>query len=211
MRHELNAALTVKAVTAALIGIAFIVFVGISYMGEFYHFYQMTFLSNFLTGVLMLIAAAVILLSGRDLPHFLYLDATVLLLMVVCVCSIFAPATTFKPSSLALHLIDPLIMLTFYMIFCDARRSPASVGLSALVFPTAYYIFMIIYGYYNHTCVYGCFDTTVMGSWKLLLYGFAAVGVIILMVYAVMYLNKLLHSFFDRRRAVRAERSRADG
>lgn len=207
MKHELNAALKVKAVAAALIGTAFIIFVCISYFGEFYHFYQMTFLSNFLTGVLMVIAAMVIFFSGRDMPHFLYLDATVLLLMVVCVCSIFAPETTFRPSSITLHLIDPLVMLLFYMTFCDARNLPAGMGLSALYFPTAYYIFMIVFGYYHHTCVYGCFDTTVMGSWKLLLYGLAAVGVIILIVYSVMYLNKLVHSLFDRRRAVGAERS----
>ncbi len=206
MRHELSRAATVKAITAAVIGTSFISFVGISYIGEFNRCCEMTFLSNFVTGVFMLAASAYIILTGRDLPHFLYLDATALLVMVVFVCSIFAPAASFLSPGVILHLVDPLIMLTFYLALCDGRKSSYPTAFSALVFPSAYYAFMIGFGSFTHHTVYTSFDTTAMSAGALTLYGLAAVAAVIAIAFLSMFLNRALHNLHDGLRAGKAAR-----
>ena len=194
----------VKAVVAAVIGALFIFFVCVSYAGAFERFYEMTFISNFLTGVLLFVASVVIITTGRDLPHFLYLDGTVLLLTVVCVCSVFAPEETFTSFSIVLHLVDPIIMLIFYFVFCNARGSTAVAVLSALALPTGYYGFMIAFGQIEHKCIYSYFNTVAMAPWKLILFGLAATAFIVFTVLAVMFVNRGVRSLHYNRRAARA-------
>lgn len=209
MRHELSGALAVKAITAAIVGTSFLFFVGISYMGEFDRCCEMTFLSNFVTGIFMLTAATAIFITGKDLPHFLYLDATALLLTVVCVCSIFAPCASFLTAGVILHLVDPVIMLAFYLTLCDGRKSSYYTAFTALVFPSAYYAFMIAFGQFTHNSVYARFDTTAMSAGVLTLYGLAAVAAITVIAFTCMFLNRALHNLHDSLRAGRAARREA--
>lgn len=209
MRHGLSGTNTAKALTAAFIGTGFIIFVVMSYIGEFERCCEMTFLSNFATGIFMLVAAVVIMATGRDLPHFLYLDATALLLTVVCVCTIFAPDASFRSPGVVLHLVNPIIMLTFYLIFCDARVSSYGMAATALVFPSAYYGFMIAFGYFAHNSVYERFDTNAMSVGRLVMFGFLAVAVITVISFSSMFLNRALHNLYDGASRARAAKREA--
>ncbi len=179
-----------KAVIAA--GLAAIIFSGvfIGYIGKLNKFYEMTFISNTFAACVTLAGAIKLIITGKDLPHFLYLDATALLLVVVGICVSFAPAATLLSPSVVLHLVNPVLMLCFYLNFCDARGVKNTTVLTALVVPGLYYIFMIVFGRVTGGYIYPYFDPNKFGAGLLVLFGAIAIVLIVAVGLLIMRLNR---------------------
>lgn len=176
----------------AAIGFAVIILssVALHYYTRMWQCYEMTFLSNAISGTVLLIGGITMLCAGRDLPQWLYLDCAVLLVTVIFVCGIFAPVVCFGNASVVLHLINPILMSVFYLAFCKAPRG--SLLFTALVFPVMYYVFMILFGVKTGAPVYIYFDTNAMSKTAIVLYGVAASLAVLLFGAAFIYFNRFL-------------------
>ncbi|MDE6401201.1 MAG: hypothetical protein K2L54_01155, partial [Clostridiales bacterium] len=157
--------------TRALSAVALsILFLGTAF-GGYLHCMQncaeMTFLSNAATGFILLFAGVYMLARKRDIPHFLYLDCATLMTSVLFVCATFAPEVCFVGVSLLPHLVTPLCMLVFYFLFCDGKTCKTEFVFTAAVFPSAYYVFMVIFGRVSGSSVYTYFDSNAMSGLSL--------------------------------------------
>lgn len=185
-----SAFLREKAKWAAILGAVMLVGVTIGYIGKFDKIYEMTFLSNFVSGAILLIAALHIKITGRDIKHFLYFDAAMLLMVVLGICISFAPLATFGFPSVIVHFVDPVLMLVFYLTFCDAREVKYSTVASALCFPLAYYLFMIAFGRVTGDSVYPYFDPNRFGAGMLVVWGAVAAAAIVAAGLIVMRIDR---------------------
>ncbi len=204
MSNAVHPNLKNKAVAAAAVSAFIAVCLGTCYFGDLRRFYEMTFLSNFIASAVLLTAAVKILLTGRDIPHFLYLDAASLLAVVVVICAVYAPGVCFSGASVLLHLVDPILMTAFYLLFCDARGHgiPSAVA-TTLVFPSLYYIFMIVFGRLSGSSIYIYFDTNAMSAVQLVLGGVYATLALLLFGSALMMINSHIRQRHDKRVAVK--------
>lgn len=193
MEKSIDVSLRNKAVVASILGAVMITGVAIGYRGIMYRLYEMTFLSNFLTATVLLTGAVKIMLTGRDIPQFLYLDCAVLLLTVVGICAFFAPAATFGGPGVILHLVYPVFVLAFYLSFCDGRQMKKSHAFTALVFPFLYYFFMIGFGRVTGGYIYVYFDPNTMSVLTLVLVGIFAAVVVSLTALILMRISGRMH------------------
>lgn len=179
-----------KAVAAAGLAVFIAVGVCIGYFGKLNRFYEMTFISNAFAACVALFGALSIVITGRDIPHFMYFIATMLYMVVVGICVSFAPAATLGGPGIMLHLINPMLTLTFYLTFCDARSVNRAVVLTALMLPFAYYIFMIVFGRVTGGYIYPYFDPNRFGALALVLFGLLALALIVAVGLLIMQLNR---------------------
>lgn len=181
-----------KGAAAAVLSAFMSVSLWLIYCGHMKRLFEMTFLSNFLSASVLLFGSLSCIIKERDIPDALYLDCTALLLTVVCVCSVFAPSVTLVFPSVMLHLINPLAMLAFYCFYCDGSSFKAA--LTALIFPWAYYLFMIVYGVVFGESVYPYFDTVAMSRTALVVYGIVATVIVTALAAGLSALTKLKHN-----------------
>ncbi|MCH5165434.1 MAG: hypothetical protein J1G01_03430 [Clostridiales bacterium] len=160
---------------------------------------EMTFLSNVTIGLLLLCAGVKLLITNKDIPQFLYLDCAVLMASVMCACSIFAPEVCFVGSSVLLHIVTPVCMMSFFFLFCDATKCGKASIATSLVFPSLYYIFMIVYGRFADVSVYVYFDTNAVALFKLVLVGLSAVVMLGVIAAVLLFCNRFMISKFSRR------------
>ena len=181
-----------KAAVAALLAVQMYVTVMLHYVGMFDRAFEMTFLSNVLTATVLAVAAVKLIVTGRDIHSVLYLDVTVLLLVVLGICATFAPTATFVSTGLFLHLINPLFVAAFYVAFCDGSGIGRAGLASTVVFPAMYYLFMIIYGRVTGGYVYIYFDPNGFGAAELIGIGFLAATATLSVAYGAVALCGLL-------------------
>ena len=141
-----------------------------TYRGSFIYAYELTFLSNFVTGVVLL-AAAVLRLRGKDVPQLVFLCLTCLLLAVFLISAVFGFG--FDGGFFFLHLIDPLAVLAFFLTLCDMHRVKTRSVPAVLILPLAYLIFALVFGRVTGNYPYPFLDYETAGA------GYTAVFVLL--------------------------------
>lgn len=164
---------------------------------------EMTFLSNAATGTVLMFSGVYALVRKRDVPHFLYLDCATLMTCVMFVCAVFAPEVCFVGASVLPHLVTPVAMLAFYFIFCDGRTCKTELIFTTVPFPTAYYIFMIVFGRVSGRSVYPYFDSNAMSYLSLVLIGVSAVALLAVLALVLLFINRRLHAAIAKRAAAK--------
>ena len=154
---------------------------------------EMTFLSNATTGTVLFLGGVYALIFKRDIPHFLYLDCAVLMSSVVIACSLFAPPMLVVGLAIIPHLVNPIAIFVYYLKFCDGRNCKVAHVLTALVFPTCYYVFMVLFGLMSSRVVYTQFDPNIISVLNLTLVGVAALAGLFVVGVALLFGNKALH------------------
>ncbi len=188
-----------KAIAAA--GLSVIIFSAVlaSYHDAWGDFYEMTFLSNTLASIVLMAGAVKLFATGRDIPQVLYLDAAALLAVVVGICSLYAPRECLGGAGITLHLINPLLMFSFFAVFCDAREIKIAHAFTALIFPSLYYIFMIVYGRVTGGYVYVYFDPNLYGARDLILYAVVAIAAVSVIAVGMVVANGALRTRYEDR------------
>lgn len=200
--------LRIKAGFAAALSAVIFTFIAVGFGGETRHLMEMTFISNTFAASVLLYAALYIVVKKRDIPFFLYLDATTILIVVFFVCLTFAPGVAFSGSSIGLHLISPALSLTFYLLFCDARNANKRTILTALVIPNVYYAFMIAYGRVTGASVYIYFDPNNFGAAALVFIGILAGAFIAGLCIFLMHVSIIISRIRAKKSAVGVENQR---
>lgn len=200
--------MTVKIKAVCSVVLSFVFFGGVfaNYCTRMHDCAEMTFLSNCATGVVFLCCGLYSLITKRSAPHFLYFDCAVLLGCVVAACAYFAPAVCFTGRSVILHLITPTAAVLFYLLFCDGRTGRTRDLFTALVFPTAYYIFMIAFGRLTGQSVYIYFDVNATSNAMLVAVFLLAELVVVVIGLVLAFVNRLLRRIRRNRAAFGASK-----
>ena len=189
MKRKATARTVTKAVVAGLLATEIYVTIIAHYLRMFDRAFEMTFLSNFIGATVLAVAAVRLAVTGKDIPKVLYLDITVLLLVVLGICATFAPTATMVSTGLFLHLINPLFVAAFYFGLCDGRGIDRLGVASTVIFPALYFLFMIIFGRVTGGYVYIYFDPNRFGAAELIGIGFLAASITLVVAYGVAGLN----------------------
>lgn len=118
--------------------------------------FELTFLSNLIMGVVFLIGGLMGIIKKKNLPQVVYINSVVLLQIVFLICMAFINEFNFSGPFVFLHIADPIIATIEVYLFCESRKNTNLITiLSALIFPIAYLIYAIIYGYVSGYWIYG--------------------------------------------------------
>lgn len=163
-----------------------------SYYSDMKYVYELTFLSNFLTG-LFLLSVGILWLCNKSVPQFLFLDFTILLLIVFGVCMAFVAEFNFEGGFAFLHIVNPLLMFVFYLFLSDQTKVKWQFLFTVLVMPLLYLIFALIFGATTGNYIYFFLDYTEYGVGYTILFilgiavGLVAVGT------GLYFLNRRIH------------------
>ncbi len=128
-----------------------------AYRGNYTYIYELTFLSNFSTGIFMLIAG-ILLCLDKKVPQILFLDFSMLLLIVFGVTVSFSGNFNMTGDMLFLHVINPVLVIAYYFIFSDQTNTKKELVLTVLCMPVTYLIFAVIYGRITGNYIYFFLD-----------------------------------------------------
>lgn len=165
-----------------------------TYWGDFEYVYELTFLSNFLTGA-FLSAAGILWLCNKSVPQILFLNFTMLLLIVFGVCMAFNAEFNFEGGFMFLHAVNPILMLLFYLFFSAQTKNKRPLIFSVLAMPAAYLIFALIFGTITGNYIYFFLDYKEYGVGRSVLFLLGiSLGLIVVSI-GLYYLNKTIHKY----------------
>lgn len=185
MRKRLQLTLT------SVLSILFLTTALYSYRGRLDHLYELTFLSNFLSG-LFLLGTAAALCCKRKVPEILFLDVTMLLVLVLFVCTAFTGEFDFQGTFLFLHLLNPLFMAVYFFVFCDMNEILKGKSvLSILIMPAAYPVFAGFFGRVTGNYIYFFLDVEKRGYVYCIMFVLILTVIFLLLGYGLFHINKL--------------------
>ena len=182
----------IKICSAFALAFAFVFSAFYSYADDLKYTYELTFLSNLSTG-LFLSVVGILWLCHKSIPQFLFLDFTILLLIVFGVCMAFAAEFNFVGGFAFLHIVNPLLMLAFYLFLSNQINVKWQFLFTILTMPIIYIIFALIFGATTGNYIYFFLDYTKYGVGYTILFilgiavGLVAVGT------GLYFLNRLIH------------------
>lgn len=184
-----------KIVVAFALSFLFLFTALYSYRESYEYIYELTFISNFSTGVFLLVAG-ITGLCNRALPQFLFLDFTLLLLIVFGV-SLFAFADfNFEGGFLFLHAINPPLMLAYYLFFTNQPHTKWQLISTVLILPAIYLIFAVVYGMNTGNYIYFFLNYKEYGVGYTILFVFGILIGLVAVSTGIYFLNKVIHKRF---------------
>ena len=180
----------IKAFCNFILACFFLVIAAFVFDGDIRNCAYMTFLSHAAVGIVMLAGCLRLVVKKRDIAVFLYLDCAVLMASVVIACAIFAPEICFRGVSKLPHIVSPIATFAHFLLFCDGREIRRAQVLTAIVFPTAYYIFMVVFAV-SGMSVYVQFDPSAMSAFTISALGFLADIGLLAVAFVLQKINML--------------------
>ena len=153
-------------------------------------------LSNVVTGI-WLIIDGILKLKGRELPVRFFGNSCVGLFVVFAICMgslTGAYRMNFRGAFMFLHVVFPIIVMLFYIIFSDDSKGKVIFKLLLNpVFLMLYFLFDFILGKARGYFVYGFFDEPGFGILQALIFG--VVVYILLFAFGALFLllNRIFH------------------
>ncbi len=186
----------VIAVCEIVLGILMPVMAIIGYFPEPELVVEFSCLSNVVTGI-WLIIDGILKLKGKKIPVRFFGNSCVGLFVVFAICMgslTGAYHMNFKGAFMFLHVISPILVMLFYIIFCDDSEGKAIFKLLLNpVFLMVYFLFDFILGKARGYFVYGFFDEPGFGILQALIFGV----VVYILLFGVggifLLLNKIFH------------------
>lgn len=165
-----------------------------AYRGRSGFLHELTFLSNFSSGV-FLSGTFLVRRSGRKVPQILYFDCMMLLFLVLIVCTAFTGVFKFNGPFFFLHMLNPLLMILYYFLFCDMNRvHKARQVLSALAAPFLYLIFAAVYGKTTGDSIYFFLNVKEYGYGYCISFAAVLSATLVMIGCAMFFLNRIIHS-----------------
>ena len=122
-----------------------ILFIGSAVLGYYDHIPclgEYCFISGMVTGITFFASFLSQHKNGRPLSSFIYL-ACAADIFIIFVATI-AMGLNLRGPFIFIHILDPLLILAYWIIFCDSRAVKRRYTLSVLAFPMAYMVFTLI-------------------------------------------------------------------
>ena len=163
-----------------------------SYRADIKYAYELTFLSNLLTGLFLLIVG-ILWLCNKSVPQFLFLDFTILLLIVFGVCMAFVAEFNFEGGFAFLHIVNPLLMFVYYLFLSNQIKTKWQFLFTVLAMPIVYLIFALIFGATTGNHIYFFLDYKEYGTAYTILFVLGILIGLIAISVGLYYLNRLVH------------------
>lgn len=186
----------VIAVFEIVLGILMPVTAIIGYFPEPELVVEFSCLSNVVTGI-WLIIDGILKLKGRELPVRFFGNSCVGLFVVFAICMgslTGAYRMNFRGAFMFLHVVFPVIVMLFYILFGDDSKGKVIFKLLLNpVFLMLYFLFDFILGKARGYFVYGFFDEPGFGILQALIFG--VVVYILLFAFGALFLllNRIFH------------------
>ena len=177
------------------------------YRGRSGSLHELTFLSNFLSGVFLSLTFF-FRRSGRKVPQILYFDCMMLLFLVLIVCAAFTGVFKFNGMFFCLHMLNPLLMIFYYFLFCDMNRVQKTRQiLSALAAPMLYLVFAAGYGKVTGDSIYFFLNVKKYGYGYCVSFITVLFAAVVMLGCAMFFLNRIIQNNSPFRFNKRKERS----
>lgn len=178
------------------IGLILVLSVIIGYIPEPQYIIEMTCISNFLLGLVFIISAVRLQRGKRDFPNVVYSMGlvTILLVFFICMGSLSgAYHMNFKGAFIFLHVLNPVIVLIYYLIFIDEKHNGRLRNiLMTPFFAIAYLLVDYIVGTMINHYVYGFFEPGELTIPMAFLVGLVIYMMLLLMALLCYGLNRLV-------------------
>lgn len=158
--------------------------------------YELTFLSSFIVGIFFIVCGILLLLHKR-VPQMIYLCATILLLIVFFVCVAFSNQFQMSGGFAFLHVVNPLLVLAYYLFFCDLSETPVKSVPTVAVIPLLYLVFVLIFGSVTGNYIYFFMNYEKVGIWYSVLFITGILAGIFAFGFALYYLNRLIQKLIN--------------
>lgn len=193
MNHQKN----FPAIIELLLGIILIASVMIGYIPEIEYIHELTCLSNFLSGVLLLVTGIRRLLGKNNWPGWFYNCSlvTVFLVFLVCMGSLSGMYhMNFEGAFLFLHVLNPLAIFVYYILLVTEKKQ----GSLRYVFLTPcfaiFYLFVdYLVGKQTGSFVYGFFEPAELDFISALLVGIVFYIMLLILGILFYFMNKVVH------------------
>lgn len=158
-----------------------------SYMGEY------CFLSGIAVGVVFLISFVRRIKTKKDFPVWLYFDCMFALLIILL--ATVTIGLNLEGAFWFIHIIDPILVFTYWCVFCDHREiRKISLVSTNIVFPAAYLLFAFLLRQASGNCPFPASILFSLGSiWAILTCIAALLAVFLLLGYALHFFSRLIH------------------
>jgi hypothetical protein len=148
---------------------------------------------------MFLFGAAVLQFGGKEIPKILYLNFTLLLLLVFLVCMAFINEFQFSGAFIFLHILNPVLLAIYYFVFCnmnDIKR--ATNVLSVMIMPLLYLVFSVVYGQVTGNYIYFFLNVKEKGYLYCTMFILIVALFQIIIGYGVFYLNRFIFLIRER-------------
>ncbi|MCR5806236.1 MAG: hypothetical protein K6G68_04295 [Oscillospiraceae bacterium] len=122
-----------------------IMFIGSVILGYYDHIPCMgeyCFISGMATGIVFFASFLSQHRNGKPLPTAIYLACAANIFIIFAATA--AMGLNLEGAFIVIHILDPLLILAYWFVFCDSRTVKRRYTLSVLAFPMAYMVFALI-------------------------------------------------------------------
>ncbi len=175
----------ISGIASIILGIFFVILPCLEWQGLGL---ELTFISNFFSGIFYIISGILILVKVK-IPQLLFLIPSTLLIIVMLGSIIFQQG--FYGSYLFLHLLNPLLSMIYTLFLtkqeCKLRFVPlASIPLAV------YYLFSQIYGIITEDFIHSFLDPNQMGAGIMIAIVIGGALCDIAIAYMCYFVNKII-------------------
>lgn len=178
----------ISGITAIIWGVFFVILSCLEWQG---FGLELTFISNFFSGIFYIIGG-ILILAKVKIPQLLFLMPSTLLIIVMLGSIIFQQG--FEGSFLSLHLLNPILSITYTLFLtkqeCKLRFIPLTLIPIAI-----YYLFSQIHGIITEDFIHSFLDPNYMGAGIMVAIVIGGALGSIAIAYGFYFLNKVIVKF----------------
>lgn len=170
----------------------------LGYLPEPQFMSELTFLSNFIIGLLFLVSAVRLFQKKTPLPNVIFLGSltTIMLVFLVCAGSLSGVYhMNFKGAYFFLHVVNPLLVLFYYFAFIRESTTEKKRLLFFVPLPAVLYLLMdYIVGEIHGSFQYGFFKPAALNGGSAFLILAMLYVILIALGTALFQINRQVHS-----------------
>lgn len=157
---------------------------------------ELTCISNFAIGIILILSGIRILKGKNHFPNIVYSTAlvTIMLVFIICLGSLSGMyRMNFTGAFLFLHVINPILFLLYYMVFINEKQN--GTYKAVLLTPICALIYLgsdYIIGSIANKFVYGFFEPGELDFLMAILVGLTFYGFMLIIGYILFLVNRLL-------------------
>lgn len=173
-----------------------VVSVLIGYIPQPEYLVELTFVSNTLGGLLLLVDGTLNIAKKKNLPNSFYLNVAVSILMVFLVCMGSLTGVyrfNFKGAFFFMHIINPIAFIVCYMLFANEQGRKIRFVLTAPIMIIVYFLFDYIRCQFTGEFVYGFVEPEELTFFYAIITGLVMYIFMYLLGLGLFAVNRLVH------------------
>ena len=180
----------IRAWSSLFLSAVFFITVFMEYIPTPQDIIELTFLTNFGIGILLLLTGIRLLKGGKFFPTIVYQIGlvTIMLVFIICLAGLTGIYKThFEGEFFFLHVVNPLLFFFYNIIFIECPKNKKSVLLTPV--PAILYLYLdLIIGSLSGKYIY---DITPKEEWNII----KSIGVSAISYFFILFIGYILYFF----------------